>query len=258
MSGSHGQAGNGSATPPGAADPSMEDILASIRRILSEDDANPAARSAASADPSILALDEAMLVREPSRPTPPVAAPAAPMPSATASLEALGSFMTAPTQPDIAAPQQHQAGQQPAASYEAGQQPAASYPAGQQPAAPPPAKPLETATMSPPQPSTLEHDPDPGAGQERFAERHAQHPAAPAPLIGPEATAASTAAMGNLLRTLQAGRNTAVHRGGPTIEDVMREEMRPMLKQWLDTNLPGLVERVVRTEIERVSGRVTL
>ena len=35
----------------------------------------------------------------------------------------------------------------------------------------------------------------------------------------------------------------------------MRDEIRPMLKQWLDANLPPLVERLVRTEIERVVGR---
>ena len=29
--------------------------------------------------------------------------------------------------------------------------------------------------------------------------------------------------------------------------------MRPMLKNWLDDNLPGLVERIVKTEIERVA-----
>jgi cell pole-organizing protein PopZ len=40
---------------------------------------------------------------------------------------------------------------------------------------------------------------------------------------------------------------------GRTIEDLVREMMRPMLKAWLDDNLPGLVERLVRAEIERVS-----
>ena len=35
----------------------------------------------------------------------------------------------------------------------------------------------------------------------------------------------------------------------------MRAELRPMLKEWLDTNLPPLVERLVRAEIERVVGR---
>jgi hypothetical protein len=46
-----------------------------------------------------------------------------------------------------------------------------------------------------------------------------------------------------------------VHTGGPTIEDIVREELRPLLKAWLDANLPPMVERLVRTEIERVVGR---
>ena len=33
----------------------------------------------------------------------------------------------------------------------------------------------------------------------------------------------------------------------------MREMMRPMLKEWLDENLPSLVERVVEKEIARIS-----
>jgi uncharacterized protein len=35
----------------------------------------------------------------------------------------------------------------------------------------------------------------------------------------------------------------------------VREEIRPLLKQWLDVNLPPIVERLVRAEIERVVGR---
>jgi cell pole-organizing protein PopZ len=35
----------------------------------------------------------------------------------------------------------------------------------------------------------------------------------------------------------------------------VREELRPLLKDWLDQHLPGLVERLVRSEIERVVGR---
>jgi cell pole-organizing protein PopZ len=38
-----------------------------------------------------------------------------------------------------------------------------------------------------------------------------------------------------------------------TLEDIVKEMMRPMLKQWLEENLPGLVERLVRAEIERVA-----
>ncbi len=42
---------------------------------------------------------------------------------------------------------------------------------------------------------------------------------------------------------------------GRTLEDIVMALMRPLLKQWLDDNLPPLVERVVREEIERVVGR---
>jgi cell pole-organizing protein PopZ len=38
-----------------------------------------------------------------------------------------------------------------------------------------------------------------------------------------------------------------------TLEDLTREMLRPMLKVWLDENLPTLVERLVRDEISRVS-----
>lgn len=38
-----------------------------------------------------------------------------------------------------------------------------------------------------------------------------------------------------------------------TLEEVVQDMLRPMLKDWLDANLPGLVERLVRAEIERVA-----
>ena len=38
-----------------------------------------------------------------------------------------------------------------------------------------------------------------------------------------------------------------------TLEDIVKDMMRPMLKPWLDDNLPVLVEHLVREEIERVS-----
>jgi len=57
------------------------------------------------------------------------------------------------------------------------------------------------------------------------------------------------------MRTLAAERYTQVRSGGPTIEDLVRDEIRPLLKEWLDIHLPPLVERLVRTEIERVVGR---
>ena len=37
------------------------------------------------------------------------------------------------------------------------------------------------------------------------------------------------------------------------VEDADRDMLRPMLKDWLDNNLPTIVERLVRTEIERAA-----
>ena len=39
-----------------------------------------------------------------------------------------------------------------------------------------------------------------------------------------------------------------------TLQDLVQEMLRPMLKSWLDDNLPTLVERLVRAEIERLGG----
>ena len=75
-------------------------------------------------------------------------------------------------------------------------------------------------------------------------------------LVAPAAAASAAAnSVGALLKTLASERSTAVSRGGPTIEDLVRDEMRPLLAEWLDTHLPGMVERLVRAEIERVMSR---
>lgn len=77
-------------------------------------------------------------------------------------------------------------------------------------------------------------------------------------LASPETTAAAAGAVSNLVRALTSDRNAQVHSGGPTIADLVREEMRPMIKSWLDNNLPPLVERLVRAEIERVISRAAI
>ena len=167
----------------GAGDPSMEDILASIRRILSEDEAEPkpAAPADAPAESDVVALDASMLVEAPPPAPPPAIRPPEPPPPA----------MMAPPEPASAPP----------------------------PRAPAPGTP-------------------------------------PAGLLAPETAAAASSSVGSLLRTLATERQqVAVRTGGPTIEDLVREELRPLLKLWLDTNLPPLVERLVRVEIERLVGR---
>ncbi len=164
---------------PGGPDPSMEDILASIRRILNEDDANPplapdAAHGAAPADhkDDVLVLDPSMMVED-----------------------------SVPAQPAAA---------QPSTSESA---------------------PQSTSQPAPQPPSAV--------------------------LVAPEAAASAASAVSALVQALVAERAAPVHRTGPTIEDLVREELRPMLKAWLDQHLPPLVERLVRTEIERVVGRAT-
>ena len=47
--------------------------------------------------------------------------------------------------------------------------------------------------------------------------------------------------------------HTVLDHNARTLEDLVREMLRPLLKNWLDDNLPGMVERMVRAEIERVS-----
>ena len=47
--------------------------------------------------------------------------------------------------------------------------------------------------------------------------------------------------------------HTVLTHNARTLEDLVRDMLRPMLKSWLDENLPTLVERLVRAEIERVT-----
>ncbi|WP_260581231.1 DUF2497 domain-containing protein [Sphingopyxis sp. PET50] len=42
---------------------------------------------------------------------------------------------------------------------------------------------------------------------------------------------------------------------GRTMEEVVLDALRPMLKEWLDTNLPAMVEAMVAKEISRITGR---
>jgi cell pole-organizing protein PopZ len=59
----------------------------------------------------------------------------------------------------------------------------------------------------------------------------------------------ATTAIGSAFNTL----TETVKKYEPTLEDVVCETLRPMLKSWLDENLPSLVERMVEAEIERVT-----
>jgi cell pole-organizing protein PopZ len=65
-------------------------------------------------------------------------------------------------------------------------------------------------------------------------------------LLSPRTTAAVDLAFNTLAQTV-------LVQNSRTLEELVREMLKPMLRAWLDDNLPGLVERLVRAEIERVS-----
>jgi hypothetical protein len=72
----------------------------------------------------------------------------------------------------------------------------------------------------------------------------------PEPPVDPLISATTTAAVDSAFNTLA---HTVLVQNARTLEDLVREMLRPLLKTWLDDNLPRLVERLVRAEIERVS-----
>ena len=66
------------------------------------------------------------------------------------------------------------------------------------------------------------------------------------PLLSHEATEAAALSFGALSAGLDA-------RSAELADGMVRDMLRPMLKQWLDDNLPAIVERLVRDEIQRVA-----
>ena len=46
-----------------------------------------------------------------------------------------------------------------------------------------------------------------------------------------------------------------VRSGETSLEGLVREMLRPMLAEWLDANLPGMVEDLVKAEISRIAGK---
>ncbi len=70
-------------------------------------------------------------------------------------------------------------------------------------------------------------------------------------LLSQEAAATAAASFGALAR------NIAVSSSGDgrTLEDIVQELLKPILKDWLDEHLPPMVEELVREEISRVAKR---
>jgi cell pole-organizing protein PopZ len=72
------------------------------------------------------------------------------------------------------------------------------------------------------------------------------------------AAAAAFAQLGALPRDHRRERELPLGGAERTLEDAVREMLRPMLQSWLDDHLPGIVERLVREEIARVVGEAGL
>jgi hypothetical protein len=72
-------------------------------------------------------------------------------------------------------------------------------------------------------------------------------------LVSEDAAAASRQSLAALAAMRAGGEPPPLRAGEGPLEAVIRDMLRPMLKEWLDDNLPPLVERLVREEIERVS-----
>lgn len=85
-----------------------------------------------------------------------------------------------------------------------------------------------------------------GATDAAFADIAERRKPDEAQLLSPESSAAVDSAFATLSQAV-------LVRNARTLEDLVGELLRPMLKSWLDENLPRLVERLVRAEIERLS-----
>ena len=201
-----------------AQEPSMEEILASIRRIIADDDAAKSPAPEPVKPPPLAAVP-------PPPPPPPLEAPVA---NENLLDEMLADLNAAP--------------------------PPEEEPPEPEPEPEPDVFDLteamaETPVPQPPAFRTIDGQSDivfedtppaPEAPALHFQERERR------PLM----SAATTAAVDSAFNTLA---HTVLVQNARTLEDLVKEMLQPLLKSWLDDNLPGLVERLVRSEIERVS-----
>jgi cell pole-organizing protein PopZ len=192
-----------------AHEPSMEEILASIRRIIADNETKPPARPAEPAQPAASMP----------RPSPPSALPMAEAPP------------PAPAKP---------------LSSEVGSLIAAAE------------SPPDVFNLTEGMASTPQDVPGFRTIDDQSDVVFTDPPAETSDPLGPPSRAAddrllSGSAMAAVDSAFHSLAQTVPVQNARTPEDLVREMLRPMLKTWLDDNLPGLVERLVRTEIERVS-----
>jgi cell pole-organizing protein PopZ len=223
--------GFGMSQPAKAQEPSMEEILASIRRIIADDDpAKQAPKPAAAAPAQPAPRPAAMPPRNPVPPSPPPAPPPQPA-MEQRDVDAMLASLDAPP-----------GGQS--------QQQEDILELTEQMASPGDADPPSFQTIDG-QSDVVFTDPAPEPPPRMAEEPRRQPPpqqhAAPERNIMSSGTAAAVDSAFNTLA------QTVLVQNARTLEDLVREMLRPLLKSWLDDNLPGMVERIVKAEIERVS-----
>ena len=252
--------------PAKAQEPSMEEILASIRRIIADDDAGKPANGSEAVKPVAVA-SAPPAAPKPAPPTPAAAPDAAAMNQDDIDAMLAGFDAPAPSpapppqpapavarrpepqpepepEPDIldlteamAAPEPEPA--ETPAFRTITSEPDVVFSESEEPPQPPPRAfvPEPPRNPEPPQYQEPPHYPEPPRNPVQTTE---------APLMGADTRAAVDAAFNSLAHTV-------LVQNARTLEDLVKEMLRPMLKSWLDDNLPSLVERLVRSEIERVS-----
>ena len=202
----------------------MEDILASIKRIIAEDSEATTVRTSKSRKGPVAVPDA-----EPD-PTPPPAAVAA------------EPAFVAPAPVEEPAPHDQPSSHEPSDVLELTSplvEPYEDMPMADIPAPRP--EPAPAPTLSP--------APTPPAPREETPAAPASAPAAA--ILSSTAETASRnafAALSQLQVRSEAGQEN-------TLEGLVADMLRPMLREWLDRELPGIVERLVEAEVKRVSGR---
>jgi cell pole-organizing protein PopZ len=262
--------------PAKVQEPSMEEILASIRRIIADDEAKPpVAEKPASPPPAPARPENAAKPEKPAVAAPAPAAKAPVMndipPSAIPAAQAAAKAAPPPVKPAPPPPVAQPAAAPAAANSQddidallSGLDEATSADEIRPPQpAPPPDEVFELtddmALPDPPKPAAF-HKVEPEddleftetAATRSMHRQPAYEPppfesAAPPPQILSRSTVSAVESAFNSLA------NTVLSNNARTLEDLVKEMLRPMLKSWLDDNLPGLVERIVKAEIERVS-----
>lgn len=220
--------------PAKAQEPSMEEILASIRRIIADDDTAKSPQGAQPPEAAAAPANSAPSAAAP--PRNPVARPTLVEPNA---FDPPPAPPVPPAELDPVPPLNGHAEESAPDILELTESMTAAVPVPDEPGP-------EVSAPAAAQFRTIDGNSDIGFDDspEQPSPRAIRDPQPQ--LLSRETSAVVDSAFNTLAQTV-------LVQNARTLEDLVREMLRPMLKGWLDENLPGMVERLVRAEIERVA-----